>query len=86
MTRIFVGAIRLYQMLISPLLPPNSCRFYPSCSHYSIDALEKVRTVERIVVDDSANREMPSVARRRVRSGELGRTSVNLELEYDVNG
>ncbi len=41
MTRIFVGAIRLYQMLVSPLLPPNSCRFYPSCSHYSIDALEK---------------------------------------------
>jgi putative membrane protein insertion efficiency factor len=41
MTRIFVGAIRLYQILISPLLPPNSCRFYPSCSYYSIDALEK---------------------------------------------
>ena len=62
MTRIFVGAIRLYQILVSPLLPPNSCRFYPSCSHYSIDALEKYRPVERIVVDDTANREMPSVA------------------------
>ena len=38
------------------------------------------------MVDDTANREMPSVARRWIRSGELGRTSVNLELEYDVNG
>ena len=38
------------------------------------------------MVDDPASREMPSVARRRIRSGELERTSVNLELEYDVNG
>ena len=33
--------VRLYQLLISPLLPPNSCRFYPSCSHYAVEALEK---------------------------------------------
>ena len=44
MTRIFVGAIRLYQMLVSPLLPPNSCRFYPSCSHYSIGCVENSQT------------------------------------------
>jgi len=25
---------------VSPLLPP-SCRFTPTCSHYSIDALKK---------------------------------------------
>ncbi len=30
--------IRLYRALISPLLPP-SCRFYPSCSEYALDAL-----------------------------------------------
>jgi len=41
MTRMFVGAVRLYQILISPLLPPNTCRFYPSCSHYAIEAFEK---------------------------------------------
>jgi hypothetical protein len=28
-------------MLIAPILPPNSCRFYPTCSHYAIDALRK---------------------------------------------
>lgn len=33
--------IRTYQLVISPLLPPNSCRFYPSCSHYALDAIEK---------------------------------------------
>lgn len=40
MSRAIIGIIRLYQLLISPLLPPNSCRFYPSCSAYSIDAFE----------------------------------------------
>jgi putative membrane protein insertion efficiency factor len=33
--------IRTYQLVISPLLPPNSCRYYPSCSHYALDAIEK---------------------------------------------
>ncbi|TJY58223.1 membrane protein insertion efficiency factor YidD [Sinimarinibacterium sp. CAU 1509] len=30
--------IRAYQLVLSPLLGPR-CRFYPSCSHYAIDAL-----------------------------------------------
>jgi len=34
-----VRLIRLYQRLVSPLLPP-SCRFYPSCSQYAADAIE----------------------------------------------
>lgn len=40
MTRIALVAIRGYQLLVSPLLPP-SCRFFPSCSHYSAQALER---------------------------------------------
>ena len=32
--------VRLYQRLVSPLLPP-ACRFYPSCSTYAIQALER---------------------------------------------
>jgi len=36
-----VFVVRLYQMLIAPLLPPNTCRFSPTCSQYAIDALQK---------------------------------------------
>jgi uncharacterized protein len=35
---LLTAPIRLYQMLISPLLPP-SCRFYPSCSEYAVVAI-----------------------------------------------
>jgi uncharacterized protein len=38
MKYVFIGLIRVYQFLISPLLPPNTCRFYPTCSEYSIEA------------------------------------------------
>jgi len=31
--------IRGYQLAISPLLGPR-CRFYPSCSHYAIQAID----------------------------------------------
>lgn len=30
--------IRAYQLLLSPLLGPR-CRFYPSCSQYTLDAI-----------------------------------------------
>ncbi len=33
------GLIRGYQLFISPLLGPR-CRFYPTCSHYALEALE----------------------------------------------
>ena len=31
--------IRAYQLALSPLLGPR-CRFYPSCSHYALEAIE----------------------------------------------
>jgi putative membrane protein insertion efficiency factor len=34
------GAIRAYQLLLSPVLPP-SCRYYPSCSYYAAEAVER---------------------------------------------
>lgn len=40
MKKILIGIIKLYQKIISPLTPP-SCRFYPTCSHYGIEAVEK---------------------------------------------
>ncbi|NUO80404.1 membrane protein insertion efficiency factor YidD [candidate division KSB1 bacterium] len=40
MKHLLVFLIRVYQKLISPLLPP-SCRFYPSCSEYACQAIQK---------------------------------------------
>ncbi len=34
------GLIRLYQLLLSPVLPA-SCRFTPSCSAYAMQAIEE---------------------------------------------
>ena len=38
--KIVIFPIILYKKIISPILP-NSCRFYPSCSQYAIEAIEK---------------------------------------------
>lgn len=37
---LLIAIVRLYKYLISPILP-GSCRFIPSCSEYSIEALRK---------------------------------------------
>ena len=37
-TASMIGAIRLYQRYLSPMLPPM-CRFHPSCSHYTAEAI-----------------------------------------------
>jgi putative membrane protein insertion efficiency factor len=36
-----LGLIRLYQASFAKTLPPDTCRFYPSCSHYSYQAIYK---------------------------------------------
>jgi len=38
--KILIFPIRVYQKLISPVLPP-ACRYEPTCSHYSVQAIEK---------------------------------------------
>jgi putative membrane protein insertion efficiency factor len=39
MAQALIVLIRLYQRLLSPLLGAR-CRFYPSCSHYAVEALQ----------------------------------------------
>jgi uncharacterized protein len=39
-SEILVLPIRLYQILLSPILP-NACRYTPTCSHYAVEALRK---------------------------------------------
>jgi len=36
----FLIVIKIYQWLISPLFP-SSCRYTPTCSHYTVEALKK---------------------------------------------
>lgn len=40
MKRLFIALIRFYQLAISPYLGAN-CRYYPTCSAYTIQAIEK---------------------------------------------
>jgi len=38
---VLLGLVRFYQMTISRMMPANTCRFYPSCSHYGYQAIYK---------------------------------------------
>ena len=38
--RLLILPIRFYKCCISPLMP-HCCRFYPSCSTYAIEAIER---------------------------------------------
>lgn len=53
---VVLAIIRLYQNTIAHMLPPDTCRFYPSCSHYSYQAMYKygvlkggVKAIGRII-------------------------------------
>lgn len=37
---ILISLIRFYQRFISPLTPP-ACRFTPTCSQYTLEAIQK---------------------------------------------
>jgi putative membrane protein insertion efficiency factor len=54
---LFLGIIKLYRLLLSPIVAQFSgCRFYPTCSQYGLDAIEKygawhggIMTIKRIL-------------------------------------
>lgn len=45
---VMIGLVRLYQILLSPLLGKN-CRFTPSCSNYFIQAVRKYGPIKGAV-------------------------------------
>ena len=40
MTRLLIGLIRLYQIVLSPFFG-QQCRFNPTCSQYGIECIQK---------------------------------------------
>ena len=40
MKYIFMGFIKIYKKIISPLFPP-CCKYHPTCSSYALEALKK---------------------------------------------
>ena len=45
MKKVFLVMIRFYRRNISPVTPP-SCRFYPTCSAYAYEAIEKYGVIK----------------------------------------
>jgi putative membrane protein insertion efficiency factor len=39
-SRFLIGLVKAYQYFLSPLLG-QSCRFYPTCSEYALDVINK---------------------------------------------
>jgi len=48
MKKIFIKLIKFYQIL--PLHTHSSCRFYPSCSNYAIEALNTHGTFKGLIL------------------------------------
>jgi uncharacterized protein len=40
MQRVVIALLRFYKLFLSPLLP-SACRFYPTCSEYTLEAVRK---------------------------------------------
>ena len=38
---VLILPIRLYQLVVSPLLPANTCKYHPTCSEYAALAITK---------------------------------------------
>lgn len=45
MRHILIFIIKIYRKYISPLSPP-SCRYYPTCSQYGLEAIEKYGAIK----------------------------------------
>ena len=43
---LLLGLVRGYQATFSRTLPQNTCRFYPSCSHYGYQAIYKYGVIK----------------------------------------
>ncbi|MCL4148976.1 UNVERIFIED_CONTAM: hypothetical protein GTU68_043175 [Idotea baltica] len=37
---LLIGIVRIYQTIVSPFFP-STCRYVPTCSHYTVEAIQK---------------------------------------------
>ena len=49
MTRLLIGAIRIYRKTLSPFIG-QQCRFEPTCSHYGEEAIAKHGALRGIIL------------------------------------
>ncbi len=49
MKQLLIKAVKLYQRRISPLFPPM-CRYYPTCSNYMLEAVERYGAFRGLVL------------------------------------
>jgi hypothetical protein len=49
MKHLFIFLVRIYQKAISPFIP-SRCRYYPSCSAYSVEALKKHGAIKGLIL------------------------------------
>lgn len=47
--RFFIGCIHFYQKNISPFTP-STCKYYPTCSHYAVEAIEKHGPIKGVLL------------------------------------
>lgn len=47
MKKVMIWMIRWYQLYISPLTPP-SCRYTPTCSQYTLEAIQKYGPIKGV--------------------------------------
>ena len=82
MKRLCILLIRWYQMFISPLFP-RTCRFYPTCSAYFIQALEKYGFLADSDAVDFVDRMMGQGVGGSSYETELDNITISFEKEYE---
>lgn len=83
MKTIFLKLIRLYQIILSPWVG-NQCRFYPTCSNYAKEAIEKHGVIKGGYFDGLENAPKPNGNRSKSyyhgwRNGMMDRGNIQID-------
>ncbi len=46
MKYVLIAIVKFYRRFLSPLKPRSTCRFYPTCSKYALEALTKYGAIK----------------------------------------